>query len=92
MRRERERAAQKEADGGGDLPFGVYLLFSSFVAIAAVSRLPARGTLYCPERLAHQARARCSYGRPAGRYLHELWSGLLCHLACPRGLLHSPHG
>lgn len=43
VRRERERAAQKEAGGSGELPFGVYLLFSSFVAIAAVSRLPAVG-------------------------------------------------
>ncbi|KAL4432428.1 hypothetical protein ABPG77_001727 [Micractinium sp. CCAP 211/92] len=39
VRRERERAAQKEAGGGGDLPFGVYLLFSSFVAIAAIGSI-----------------------------------------------------
>ena len=37
MRRERERAAQQAAGSSGDLPFGVYLLFSSFTAIAAVS-------------------------------------------------------
>ncbi len=37
MRRERERAAQQAAGGSDDLPFGVYLLFSSFTAIAAVS-------------------------------------------------------
>ena len=36
VRRERELAAQKEAGGSGDLPFGAYLLFSSFTAIAAV--------------------------------------------------------
>ncbi|KAL4430667.1 hypothetical protein ABPG75_005923 [Micractinium tetrahymenae] len=39
VRRERERAAQKEAGGSGDLPFGAYLLFSSFVAIAAVGSI-----------------------------------------------------
>uniref|UniRef100_A0A061S0U3 Uncharacterized protein n=1 Tax=Tetraselmis sp. GSL018 TaxID=582737 RepID=A0A061S0U3_9CHLO len=33
VRREREKAA---AEKTGDLPFGLYLLFSSFVAIAAV--------------------------------------------------------
>lgn len=37
VRRERERAAQQAAGSSGDLPFGVYLLFSSFTAIAAVS-------------------------------------------------------
>ena len=37
VRRERERAAQKESGARGDLPFGAYLLFSSFTAIAAVS-------------------------------------------------------
>ena len=35
VRREKEKAA----GGGGDLPFGVYLLLSSIVAIAAV-RVP----------------------------------------------------
>lgn len=34
IRRERERELQ--AKEGKDLPFGVYLLFSAFVAIAAV--------------------------------------------------------
>jgi hypothetical protein len=35
VQRERERKLQKE-EGGGDLPFGAYLLFSAFTAIAAV--------------------------------------------------------
>ena len=37
MRRERERAMAKQ--GGGDLPFGVYLLTSAIVAIAAVGSI-----------------------------------------------------
>lgn len=36
VRRERERQLQKEEGGSRDLPFGLYLLFSSFTAIAAV--------------------------------------------------------
>ncbi|KAI7839231.1 hypothetical protein COHA_007044 [Chlorella ohadii] len=39
VRRERERAAQQAARGSGDLPFGVYLLFSSFTAIAAIGSI-----------------------------------------------------
>lgn len=39
VRRERERQLQKEEGGSFDLPFGAYLLFSSFTAIAAVSAL-----------------------------------------------------
>ena len=38
VRREREREMNK--DGGPGIPFGVYLLLSSFVAIAAVRALP----------------------------------------------------
>jgi hypothetical protein len=37
VRREKEREARGAAGGG--LPFGVYLLFSSFVAIAAVGSI-----------------------------------------------------
>lgn len=37
VRRERERQLQKQEGGMRDLPFGAYLLFSSFTAIAAVS-------------------------------------------------------
>ncbi len=37
VRRERERQLQKEEGGNLELPFGAYLLFSSFTAIAAVS-------------------------------------------------------
>jgi hypothetical protein len=40
VRRERERALDKaEGGGGGDLPFGLYLLFSAMVAIAAVGSI-----------------------------------------------------
>lgn len=43
VRREREAQQEKE---NGDLPFGLYLLLSSFVAIAAVrSRLNAPDTM-----------------------------------------------
>lgn len=38
MRRERERELMKK-EGGGDLPFGVYLLGSAIVAIAAVGSI-----------------------------------------------------
>ena len=37
VRRERERQLQKQEGGSRDLPFGLYLLFSSFTAIAAVN-------------------------------------------------------
>lgn len=56
VRRERERAAQKEAGGSGDLPFGAYLLFSSFTAIAAVSILcsdTGLGLLGCMRACGH---------------------------------------
>jgi hypothetical protein len=33
---QREQEAKRRAEGPQDLPFGVYLLFSSMVAIAAV--------------------------------------------------------
>lgn len=39
VRRERERQLQKEEGGSFDLPFGAYLLFSSFTAIAAVGSI-----------------------------------------------------
>lgn len=39
VRRERERQAQKESGAQGGLPFGAYLLFSSFTAIAAVGSI-----------------------------------------------------
>lgn len=38
MRRERERELMKK-EGGGDLPFAVYLLASAIVAIAAVGSI-----------------------------------------------------
>lgn len=43
VKREREEKARKE--GGSGLPFGLYLLFSSFVAIAAVRLHRYRYTL-----------------------------------------------
>ncbi|KAL4859584.1 hypothetical protein ACK3TF_000673 [Chlorella vulgaris] len=39
VRRERERQLQKQEGGMRDLPFGAYLLFSSFTAIAAVGSI-----------------------------------------------------
>jgi hypothetical protein len=44
VRREREREMIDQE--GKDLPFGVYLLFSSFVAIAAV-RGPRKSAMAC---------------------------------------------
>jgi hypothetical protein len=38
-RRERERKL-KESEGAKDLPFGLYLLFSAFTAIASVRMMP----------------------------------------------------
>ena len=57
MRRERERALDKQ-EGPKDLPFGLYLLFSAMVAIAAV-RPSAGGTL---------RRQRSRSGPAAGRH------------------------
>jgi hypothetical protein len=39
VRREQEQKL-REKEGGGDLPFGVYLIASSLVAIAAVTSTP----------------------------------------------------
>lgn len=86
MRRERERAAQKEAGASRDLPFGVYLLFSSFVAIAAVrpqlsvphccrqgTRSPAMAPLHCCTELTMQG-------------MHGPQAGLCRPSACPGNL------
>jgi len=58
----REREAKEKEGEPGELPYGVYLLFSSFVVIAVVrSPSPQRSRLALCK--CHSARARCGPSR-----------------------------
>lgn len=70
VRRERERQAQKEAGGSGELPFGAYLLFSAFTAIAAVSWQPLP---YLPAAISVAAAAAAAGLKRQLCTIRQLW-------------------